>query len=97
MGNLCELAAGLMMEVTTPVTHRWIPKGMSIDYLRKAETSVRATAHLPQEEWTEKTDVLVPVSVTDAQSNDVVRATITMYVSPKPGKTGQTNLDFKKS
>ncbi len=30
MGNLCELAAGVLMEATTPHDMRWIPKGMQI-------------------------------------------------------------------
>ena len=36
MGNLCELAAGLCTEVTIPVGMRWIPRGMTIEYLAKA-------------------------------------------------------------
>ncbi|MDP7154184.1 MAG: DUF4442 domain-containing protein [Gammaproteobacteria bacterium] len=34
--------------------------------------------------WTEAQDVMVPVSVTDTDGNEVVQADITMYVSPKP-------------
>src|SRR5882672_386959 len=33
MGNLCELAAGMCTEVTIPVGMRWIPRGMTIEYL----------------------------------------------------------------
>ena len=35
----CNLAAGTTMEATLPGTHRWIPKGMSVGYLAKAESS----------------------------------------------------------
>jgi len=81
MGNLCELAAGLCTEVTIPVGMRWIPRGMTIEYLAKAETDVLATARLDKTEWTGAENVAVPVSVTDANGKEVVRAVISMYVS----------------
>jgi acyl-coenzyme A thioesterase PaaI-like protein len=83
MGNLCELAAGMCTEVTIPVGMRWIPRGMTIEYLAKAETDVLATARLDKTEWTGAENVAVPVSVTDANSREVVRAVICMYVSPR--------------
>jgi acyl-coenzyme A thioesterase PaaI-like protein len=83
MGNLCELAAGMCTEVTIPVGMRWIPRGMTIEYLAKAETDVTATARLEKTEWTQAENVGVPVSVHDAHGKEVVRAVISMYVSPK--------------
>ena len=83
MGNLCELAAGMCTEVTIPVGMRWIPRGMTIEYLAKAETDVLATARLDKTEWTGAENVAVPVSVTDANAREVVRAVISMYVSPR--------------
>jgi acyl-coenzyme A thioesterase PaaI-like protein len=82
IGNLCELAAGMVTEVTTPPGTRWIPRGMTIEYLRKAETEVSATARLDKSEWAPTGSVAVPVSVTDKNGNEVVRAVITMHVSP---------------
>ena len=87
MGNLCELAAGLLMEATLTPDMRWIPRGMEIAYLVKAETDVTATATLEQRSWETATDVPVEVSVEDAQGHQVVSATITMYVSPAPSKS----------
>jgi hypothetical protein len=69
-------------EVTTPPGTRWIPRGMTIEYLRKAETEVSATARLDKSEWAPTGSVAVPVSVTDKNGNEVVRAVITMHVSP---------------
>ena len=83
MANLCELAAGMLMEVTIPTTMRWIPRGMTIEYLRKAETGVTATARLDKSEWSMAEDVAVPVSVNNANGVEVVRAVIAMYVSEK--------------
>jgi acyl-coenzyme A thioesterase PaaI-like protein len=86
MANLCELAAGMLMEATIPTTMRWIPRGMTIEYLRKAESSVTAAARLDKSEWSGAEDVAVPVSVTDAQGAEVVRAVIAMHVSERKGK-----------
>jgi len=83
MANLCELAAGMLMEVTIPTTMRWIPRGMTIEYLRKAESSVTAMARLDKAEWPQAEDVAVPVSVTDTRGTEVVRAVIAMYVSER--------------
>ena len=83
MGNLCELAAGLCTEVTIPVGMRWIPRGMTIEYLAKAESDVTATARLEKSEWAQAENVAVPVSVHDVNGKEVVRAVISMYVSPR--------------
>jgi len=83
MANLCELAGGMLMEVSLPATMRWIPRGMTIEYLRKATTDVSATARLDKADWTRSENVGVPVSVIDHSGVEVVRAVITMYVSPK--------------
>lgn len=84
MGNLCELAAGMVTEVTIPTSLRWLPRGMTIEYLRKAETDVTATARLDKTEWTGQAEnVAVPVSVVDTTGTEVVRAVITMYISPR--------------
>jgi acyl-coenzyme A thioesterase PaaI-like protein len=83
MGNLCELAAGMCTEVTIPVNMRWIPRGMTIEYLAKAETDVTATARLDKTEWAGAENIGVPVSVHDLNGKEVVRAVISMYVSPR--------------
>lgn len=83
MGNLCELAAGVLMEAATPRDMRWIPKGMEIRYLAVAPTDVSATARIEPASWSTARDVIVPVSVTDTSDKEVVRADITMYVSPR--------------
>ena len=86
MGNLCQLAAGSLMEATVPVDMRWLPRGMNIEYLKPARSDIRAEAVLEKSSWPGKEDVEVPVTVTDAEGQEVVRARITMHVSPKPQK-----------
>ena len=84
MCNLAELAAGTMMEATLPPTHRWIPKGMTVNYLKPAETGVTATASLdPATEFVDAADVPIDVTVRDAAEQTVVTAKITMWVSPR--------------
>jgi len=83
MANLSELVAGTMTEVSCPRSMRWIPKSMTIDYLNKAETDVRAEATLAPIREGEAQDAVVSVDVFDDQGERVVHADITMYVSPK--------------
>jgi acyl-coenzyme A thioesterase PaaI-like protein len=84
MCNLAELAAGVMTDVTLPATHRWIPKGMTVEYLRKAETDLRAVADLnPLPAFAAATDLPVTVNVLDTGGQVVFRAVITMWVSPR--------------
>ncbi|MEO0974383.1 MAG: hotdog fold domain-containing protein, partial [Pseudomonadota bacterium] len=50
MCNLAELAGGTMTDVSIPRTHRWIPKGMRVEYLAKATTNLVAVA-TPAASW----------------------------------------------
>jgi hypothetical protein len=75
----------MLMEATVPTTHRWIPKGMTVSYLQKATTSLRATARVDVPDFrafTGGTEFVVPVSVTDRHGVEVVHADITTWVTP---------------
>lgn len=85
IGNLCELAAGMLMEATLPANLRWIPRGMTIEYLSKARTDVTAIARLDKTDWLDGENVGVPVTAVDTDGKEVVRAVITMYISTKKG------------
>ncbi len=63
---------------------RWIPKGMTIQYLAKASGRIRATASMPAVACGEAQDVVVAVDVHDQDHARVVHADITMYLSPRP-------------
>lgn len=83
--NAAEMAMGMLMEATVPATHRWIPKAMSVEYLDKATTSLRAQARLAPPDFstlTEGTDITVPVTVVDRAGTEVVHADITCWVTP---------------
>lgn len=83
--NLCELCAGVLMAAAIPVNRRWIPRGMTIEYLAKAASDVTATARLPATQWGDGEDVPVEVSVRGSDDREVVRAVIRMYITAKPG------------
>lgn len=84
MCNMVELAGGTMTDVTIPATYRWIPKGMTVEYLAKAETDLRAVAKLdPIPEFVAATELPVTVNVIDTANKTVLRAVILMWVSLK--------------
>ncbi|WP_173912128.1 hotdog fold domain-containing protein [Acinetobacter sp. Marseille-Q1618] len=85
MCNMAELAGGTMTDATVPSTHRWIPKGMTVEYLKKAETDLTAIA-TPVEadfQWNQGSDYLVNVEVRNTANEKVFNAVITMWVSAK--------------
>ena len=83
--NAAEVAMGMAMEATVPTSHRWIPKGMTVQYLAKAGTSLRAVAEFTPPDFdaiTEGAEVVVRVAVTDRDGTEVVHADITCWVTP---------------
>lgn len=83
--NLAEAAMGMLAEATVPATHRWLPRGMTVDYVAKAETGLRAVAELdPIPAFDAPADVPVRVTVYDRADRPVVRGEITIRVSPRP-------------
>lgn len=81
--NLAELAAGTLTEISIPASMRWLPKGMQVQYLRKAETDVEACASVEPVAEGAAREVPVTVEVKDRAGEVVVRAVITMWVSPR--------------
>jgi acyl-coenzyme A thioesterase PaaI-like protein len=83
--NLAELCAGLVTDVSIPADMRWIPKGMTVSYLKKAKGRMTARAqpakvfHSAREGYAGQIDV----AVTDEQGVVVFTAEIAMWISPK--------------
>ncbi|AFT69659.1 Thioesterase superfamily enzyme [Alloalcanivorax dieselolei B5] len=88
MCNMAELASGTMTEISVPATHRWIPKGMEVEYLKKAETDLIAVARaeLPGQ-WPDSGDFSTRVEVQNIHGEVVARMVITMWVSVKKKQT----------
>jgi len=83
MCNLAEIAAGTLTEASIPDSMRWLPKGMTVEYLKKADSDVEAVATLPRVDEGPARDVPATVEVKDAGGEVVCRAVITMWVSPR--------------
>ncbi|HXA46266.1 MAG TPA: hotdog fold domain-containing protein [Burkholderiaceae bacterium] len=84
MCNMAEVAGGIMTEVTVPPTHRWIPKGMTVEYLKKAGSDLVAIATPEAKlDLSAAGEYKVKVIVRDKQQEPVFQASITMWVSPK--------------
>ena len=84
--NLAELVGGTTLDVSLPDTHRWIPKGMTVTYLKKARgtlTGVATVEDLSTIDADIARDVIVSVDVTDPEGAVVTHADITMWISPR--------------
>ena len=83
--NLAELAGGVMTDATIPAGMRWIPKGMTVEYLKNAVGTLHgvATPDIPLVQAASGYDLPVTVAVTDSAGDTVFRARIAMWVSPK--------------
>jgi len=84
-GALCtlsELTGGLAVEATLPFNLRWIPKEMTVQYVKKArgklvsECSVDTSVLVPG-------DVRVPLEVKDGTGDTVFNAAITFRISER--------------
>jgi len=83
--NLAEFAMGMLAEATVPASHRWLPKAMTVEYLAKATTGLRAVAELDTvPSFDEPAELPVPVHIHDADGQLVMRAVITIWVTPRP-------------
>ncbi len=80
MCNVAELVAGLMTDASIPSDGRWIPQAMSVRYLAKAKTNLRAVANGQGIDWQTAGEKIVPVEVFDENSVLVFTAAITMNV-----------------
>ncbi len=86
--NLAEFVGGLMTDASIPSTMRWIPKGMTVQYLKKAvgRQHAIATPVFAPHHATEGYELPVEVVVNDPQGDAVFRATISMWVSPRAAR-----------
>ena len=86
--NLAEFVGGLTCEASIPAAMRWIPKGMTVQYLKKAQGALRATATPDIAVVASEQGYELPVSVDvqDAAGEHVFHARIAMWVSPRQSR-----------
>jgi acyl-coenzyme A thioesterase PaaI-like protein len=84
--NLAEFIGGLTTDASIPASMRWIPKGMHVEYLKKATGTMRAVATpaFAPHDAADGYELPVDVAVSDARGDAVFRARIAMWVSPRP-------------
>ena len=83
--NLAEFTGGLACDASIPASMRWIPKGMTVAYLKKAVGTMRATATpaFPPREAAGGYELPFEVVVENPAGEAVFKATIAMWISPK--------------
>lgn len=81
---MAELAAGVMTDSTIDGSLRWIPRGMTVRYLARADTDLVAQAWLDEPPASGfKGDIVIPVLVRRQDGTAVMDAEIRMYISPR--------------
>lgn len=82
--NLAEFVGGLTCDVSLPRGMRWIPKGMQVEYLKKAMGTMTATATpaFIADVRENGYDLPFNVSITDDSGAEVFRARIAMWITP---------------
>lgn len=82
MCNLCELTMGMALEATIPSDLRWIPKGMSVRYLKKGKGKLTGKS-MVDESSLQPGDVDIPVEITNTAGETVADVKITVYISQR--------------
>lgn len=81
--NGLEAAMGLLAEATCPADHRWLPKGMEVEYIAKSAGNLVCTAESSPEDWANGPDVPVRVTAALEDGTVTVQGTIRLWVTPK--------------
>lgn len=81
--NGLEAAMGLLAEATVPDDMRWLPKGMTVEYVAKSTSNILCTASTTPGDWENGPDVPVTVIATREDGTIVVQGVINLWVTPK--------------
>ncbi|MFT6006698.1 MAG: acyl-coenzyme A thioesterase PaaI-like protein [Pseudoalteromonas tetraodonis] len=84
--SLAEMTGGLALDSVVPNNLRWIPRGMTVNYLNKATGVVTAISEFDPS-IVVPGDVLIPIVVSNESGEPVFNAQITFYLSEKPSRT----------
>lgn len=83
--NLAELTAGLATDAAVRPDQRWIPKGMTVAYLKKATGTLTGTATIAGiAELSEAGEGIAEVQIVNASGEPVFSARVTLWITPKP-------------
>ena len=84
-GALCtlsELTGGLAVEATLPLNLRWIPKGMTVQYIKKAKGRLVGKCAVDPNTLVPG-DIKVNIDIKDDSGETVLNAVIVFYISEK--------------
>jgi len=82
MCTLSELAGGLAVDASLPQTLRWIPREMTVHYLKKAKGTLTALCSF-EPGILIPGDVPIPLQIMDNGGECVLDATILFYISER--------------
>lgn len=79
--NGLEFVMGVLAEASVPQHLRWLPKGMSVNYVAKADSDIKLVATI-DEEW-KVGDMQIKVNAYRADGQPVVQGYIMLWVTEK--------------
>lgn len=83
--NGAEAAMGALAEVTIPADKRWIPKGMDVNYIAKADSDITVIAETDPGQWIgDNPDLHVRVKALTKGGVECFNGVIKLWVTPKP-------------
>jgi uncharacterized protein (TIGR00369 family) len=82
MCTLAELSGALALDAAIPAELRWLPRAMTVEYLKKATGKLTARCEFDPQ-IIHAGDIIVPLEVRDPANNLVFTAKITFYISKK--------------
>ncbi len=82
MCSLAELTAGMAVDAAIPSSLRWLPKGMSVSYLKKAKGTLRAKCEF-NPALLKPGDVAIPLEIRNLANDTICSAEINFYISEK--------------
>ncbi len=81
--NLCEMTMGLMVDATIPPHLRWIPRGMNVQYVKKAQGKLSGRSWIDPDAFAPG-NITIPVEIYNMSGDIVVRADIILSVTRRP-------------
>ncbi len=82
MCTLVELAGGLSVDAAIQNSLRWLPKKMSVSYLKKGKGTLKVRSEF-EPSLIKLGDIVIPLEIKDVDDDTVLVAEITFYISKK--------------
>lgn len=82
--NGLEMAMGALAEATIPSHLRWLPKGMTVEYVALSDSDLTAIAETDPADWEHPGEVAVRVRTVREDGTVTVQGVIRLHVTEKP-------------